>query len=222
MNARPDELASNPPNANPTGATVSPWLSVADFAAARGCSPRTVKRWIEAGEIETRKDGGRRWVRARLEPLQKGQSEGTEGTPKGTRQKGHEPGAVSLSVSNHAQSKGQKGHLEGTKGTPERDRETAQVVTLSSAREAELKTEIQFLRGLVEGHQRAEAELRAALRDALKSAPKQLTAGDTSAGAAQPQTAPQSAPATARATSSDGGELSHAELMELCARIGGA
>ena len=44
-------------------------------------------------------------------------------------------------------------------------------------REAELKEEIHFLRGLVEGHQRSEAELRAALREALKAMPKALDLG---------------------------------------------
>ena len=43
---------------------------------------------------------------------------------------------------------------------------------------ARQREEIIFLRGLVEQHQRSEAELRASLRAALSAMPKQLTAGD--------------------------------------------
>lgn len=40
-----------------------------------------------------------------------------------------------------------------------------------------LEKEVDFLRGLVEQHQRAEAELRAALRETLKAMPRELTTG---------------------------------------------
>ncbi len=155
------------------------WLSVAAFATARGCSIRTVKRWIESGEVATRKDGARRFVR----PL----GEGTQSDTQGTRQKGHAPEVVSLLRSVHAQSQGHKGHAQGT----QRDTEGTLPVSLSlmnaSEREVQLRADLErerelngFLRGLIEGHQRSEAELRAALREALKIAPRQLSAGATS------------------------------------------
>ncbi len=49
--------------------------------------------------------------------------------------------------------------------------------SISSEREAELKEEISFLRGIVESDRRDMAELRAALREALKAMPKALQSG---------------------------------------------
>lgn len=165
----------SPLEAERSSTTPEGWLSVADFAQARGCSIRTVKRWIESGEVNTRKDGARRFVRA-LE-------EGTQGDTEGTQQKGHEPDSVSLSPLVHAQKEGHKGDTEGT-----------QAVSLSSDREEGLRDELArerelngFLRGLIEGHQRSEAELRAALREALKIAPRQLSAGAFSTNGNGPQ-----------------------------------
>lgn len=133
-------MSSNSPTAPPPGAR---WLSVAELAAARGCSIRTVKRWIEQGEVETRKDGARRLVRAPEE-----------------------------------------GHGEGTQGT--------WFVSLSNDREAELKAEIAFLRGIVESDRRDMAELRAALRKALDIVPRQLTASSGAAPDASASDAPES------------------------------
>jgi hypothetical protein len=119
------------------------WVSVSDAAKARGVSVRTVKRWIENGEVETRKDGARRLV---LLPVERD----TEGT-----QEGHD-------APSHVQK-------EDTKGT--------RSVNQHADREAELKEEIRFLRGVIEQLQRDGAETRAALRKALESGRPQLTSG---------------------------------------------
>jgi len=81
----PEGFADAPkpsPNATETPAK---WVSVAEAAAARRCSIRTVKRWIEQGEVETRKEGGRRLV-----------SMPEKRDTEGTRQKGHQGHFVSL------------------------------------------------------------------------------------------------------------------------------
>jgi hypothetical protein len=168
------------------------WLSVGDFAAARRLSVRTVKRYIEAGDVETKKESGRRFVR----DFQKGQAErdtakvpkGTEGT-EGTPQKGQDGADVSL----HAQEEGQKGHGESARSakrdTPEGTKGTEAVSLLALSGEAEagevarLRADLErerdgaaFLRGVIEQLQRDGAEVRAALRKALELAPKQLEA----------------------------------------------
>jgi DNA-binding transcriptional MerR regulator len=141
------------------------WLFVSEAAAACGVSIRTVKRWIENGEVETRKDGARRLVSMP-------QKRDTEGT-KATRQKGHEGHFVSPLSPSHAQKEGHKGHKEGTQSVSPLSLSTS----ISSEREAELKEEISFLRGIVESDRRDMAELRAALREALKAMPKALQSG---------------------------------------------
>jgi predicted RNase H-like nuclease (RuvC/YqgF family) len=53
-----------------------------------------------------------------------------------------------------------------------------------------LESEVSFLRGLVEQHQRSEAELRAALREALKAMPKALEQGNAIEAPKSPEIAP--------------------------------
>lgn len=180
----PEGFADAPkPSPNATEAPAK-WVSVSEAAAARRCSIRTVKRWIEQGEVETRKEGGRRLVWL----LDSGTIErDTEGT-KGTRPKGHKPGAVSLPAPFDAR---KEGHGEGTEGT--QDARPVSLLALSggessagaSDREAELlrdslaseRAQTAFLRATIEQLQRDGAETRAALREALKAMPKQLTSG---------------------------------------------
>lgn len=157
----PDAITNAPSASDSPGE----WVSVADFAKARGCSIRTVKRWIENGDVETRKDGARRFVRS----IEEGHSEGTQGT----QPKGHALEGVSLSRSIRAQKEGHTGHDEGTR-----------LVSLSSEREVQLRADLERERELnrrflelIEGHQRAEAELRATIREMAKAQPKQLTQG---------------------------------------------
>jgi hypothetical protein len=170
------------PNATETPAK---WVSVAEAAAARRCSIRTVKRWIETGEVESRKEGGRRLVLL----LDSSAERDTEG-PKGTRQRGHKPGGVSLLAPFDAQ---KEGHSEGTQ-----DARPVSLLALSGAesseREAELlrdslaseRAQNAFLRSTIEQLQRDGAETRAALREALKLAPKAITAGAAESSDAAP------------------------------------
>ncbi len=152
------------------------WVSVADFAAARAVSIRTVKRYIENGQVETRKDGARRLVR----PLELAPERDT----KGTRSKGHNPGDVSLSVLIDAQKEGHNGDTEGT--------QAAHAVSLSSDREADFRAEVAFLRAQLEEANRNAGELRAALRASLANQPKQLTAGDSAANTQSARIRPES------------------------------
>jgi hypothetical protein len=150
----------------PVNAPESPanWFSVAAFALARGVSIRTVKRWIENGEVTTKKDGARRLVWLEKE----GHSRDIRGTQERDirdTEEGHEGTQAPLSLS-------EVGTQQGHKGT--------RLVSLPSERENELKDEIRFLRGIVESDRRDMGELRAALREALKMAPKMLTAGESS------------------------------------------
>jgi hypothetical protein len=48
------------------GATITPrpeWVSIHEAAEARGVTPKTIKRWIDKGEIEARGEGRARMVR---------------------------------------------------------------------------------------------------------------------------------------------------------------
>jgi hypothetical protein len=169
------------PNATETPAK---WVSVSEAAAARRCSIRTVKRWIETGEVESRKEGGRRLILM----LDSGADESAKRDTKGTPQKGHKPFAVSPLTPLDAQ---KEGHSEGTQ-----DARPVSLLALSggdssasaSDREAELlrdslaseRAQVAFLRSTIEQLQRDGAETRAALREALKAMPKQLTSGAAS------------------------------------------
>jgi len=169
------------------------WLSVGDFAAARRLSTRTVKRYIEAGDVETKKENGRRFVRD-FEKGQKGHAQrDTAKVPKvtdGTPQKGHEGEGMSLPVSLHAQSEGQKGQSESVK----RDTLEGEARELARLR-ADLEREregVAFLRGVIEQLQRDGAETRNALRKALELAPKQLAAPSPVKADETARNAPQS------------------------------
>lgn len=138
------------------------WQTIADFAAARGCSIRTVKRWIESGTVESQKDGARRLVRD--------QKEGHEGT-----QERDTEGHSRLEV----------GTEEGHKRTQKRDTEGTQAPSVETELRAQLDrahAEISFLRNVVEAQQRDAVETRQALKRALDLAPKQLTEGATPEG----------------------------------------
>ncbi len=58
----------------------------------------------------------------------------------------------------------------------------------------DLRDQVKFLRGAVEQHQRAEAELRAALRTALSAMPKALPEGQANQPTPESQQAPETAP----------------------------
>ena len=152
------------------------WQTIADFAAARGCSIRTVKRWIESGTVESRKDGARRLVRDQKEGHKGTQERDTEGHNRDTEE-GHEGTQA-------PRPRSEVGTQQGHRGTQKRDTEGTQAPHVETDLRAQLDrahAEISFLRNVIEGQQRDAVETRQALKRALDLAPKQLTAG-----AAQP------------------------------------
>ena len=152
------------------------WQTIAEFADARGCSIRTVKRWIESGTVESAKDGARRLVRDIKEGHKGTQERDTEGHNRDTQQ-GHEG-------TQEPRPRSEVGTQQGHRGTQKRDTEGTQAPRVETDLRAQLDrahAEISFLRNVIEGQQRDAVETRQALKRALDLAPKQLTAG-----AAQP------------------------------------
>lgn len=209
------------PNATETPAK---WVSVSEAAAARRVSIRTVKRWIETGEVESRKEGGRRLILL----LDSGADERDTEGPEGTRRKGHKPGGVSPLESLDAQ---KEGHSEGTQGA-----RPVSLLALSggdssasaSDREAELlrdslaseRAQTAFLRATIEQLQRDGAETRAALREALKLAPKAITAGAAESSdaalmdARSDATGPKPTKGAPNAPESSGKSLSYGDIAD--------
>jgi hypothetical protein len=161
------------------------WLTLAQAAAERGLSEKTLRKRIAAGEVEGRKvpldGGGTAW---RVRPLGGSESGVPVSVPAVT-----EPRAgIGPEVKSTAPVDSQ--------AVPVAERNIAPEVTGTRAgtapelsRLSELRDEVKFLRALVEQRDRDAAELRAALRKALEAMPKAIAApADTDA----PQ-APQSA-----------------------------
>lgn len=167
------------------------WLTVSDYAKGTGVSIRTVKRHIENGAVETKKDGARRLVRGSKEGHSR-DTKDTEAGTQGTQEANTDTATPAVSLS-RSESRTQQRDTAGTQPAP--------VVSLANVapteREVELKEEVRFLRGLVEAHARSEAELRAALREALKLGAKQLPEATTptpTATVPEAATAPPTAP----------------------------
>jgi DNA-binding transcriptional MerR regulator len=173
------------------------WISVAAFAAARGVSIRTVKRYIENGEVESKKDGGRRLVRLSKE----GHKRDTNDLERDT-QKGHSKEDTGTKEALSRSERGtQEGHSDASKRDTKGTHDAAAVSLLPEPAPdfagryvAQLETENQFLRSTIEQLQRDGAETRAALREALKAMPKQLATGAASDNLEQVGTTPQTTP----------------------------
>ena len=158
--------------ATPTGTKTSagaPWLSVADAAAALGISPRAVQKRAAKGQITARKTDGAAAARWEIDGRELGANRDANREPPG-----REPGELSGALEREA------GREPRTLGREQ----GANSGELWREREAELKSEIAFLRGIVEADRRDMAEVRAALRAALKltagAALPELTAGQSS------------------------------------------
>jgi vacuolar-type H+-ATPase subunit I/STV1 len=134
------------------------WLNVAQAAERVGVSPRAIQRRCQAGKYQARRietAKGEQWqVRA----------DSIEGTSTTTTHQRN-------SIADDADAQGDDSHderdaleLATLRATIERERQERQ-------RDSE---QISFLRGLIEQHQRSEAELRQALRKALDAQPRQL------------------------------------------------
>jgi hypothetical protein len=183
--AMPDEQRNTA-----TGTNGAAWLSVARASQIAGISKRAMQKRAALGQIGARKTGdgsAARWEidgrelsanltansGANCEPI--GREPRTDERPKlrtldaVKRESGREPRTGTRELS-----------ANSTANREPVGRE------LSPEREAELKSEIAFLRGLVESLSQSEAQTKAALREALKAMPKQLTTGTPAPTAATP------------------------------------
>jgi hypothetical protein len=153
------------------------WLTVAQAAQIEGVSSRAIQRRAAAGRYQAR----------RIE------------TAKGEQ---WEINAATLKRAPTQQGDDRDGKTDDTDANrdaqrDDRDPPTRESGNVATQQVERLEKEVEFLRGLVEQHQRAEAELRAALRETLKAMPRELTTG-TNVKAAQES--PQIAAPTNAAT----------------------
>lgn len=152
------------------------WLSVAEVARLEGLTVRAVQRRCQAGKYTTRRVAGEKGEVWEI-GLSSLPVEARENATANENKSQGEPFA------HRSANEGESHHEPRGEGT---------------GREKELKEEVLFLRGLVEQHQRSEAELRAALREALRAMPRQLDGGPYTpvqgASSLVVGTAPQAAP----------------------------
>jgi hypothetical protein len=159
------------------------WLASAEACRILGISDRTLKRRIEAGDVESKletlpRGGVRRVVRVTDRAGQSGDARGP--SVRATNER--ETESVRANADERA---GRAGQIERATRGPE-----VESGNVAAQQVERLEKEVEFLRGLVEQHQRAEAELRAALRETLKAMPRELTTG-TSATPEAAQNRPQ-------------------------------
>jgi excisionase family DNA binding protein len=134
------------------------WLSVSEAAALLGMSARTVRRQCAAGQLPARRVGSVWQVEADAAKSD-----------------------TDLNVNSA------KSDTNAAKSRTSRTPDAAKSDTPDSDRVAEMRAEIQFLRGVIEQLQRDGAETRAALREALKSKAPQLTQGSSPDAPQSPQ-----------------------------------
>ena len=134
-------------------------VALPDAAKALGVSLRTVQRRLDRGDLGFIERDGRRFVLLEGDAIDRDTGATSDATP-------------APSVARHDTT---------------RDTLSRQGGAIDREREAELKEEIRFLRGLVEQRDRDAAELRAALREALRAQPRQLPAATARNGQEGPQ-----------------------------------
>lgn len=126
------------------------WRTVAEVAQMEGLTVRAVQRRCQAGKYTTRRVAGEKgevWEIALS--------------------------SLPVEAQRRANSSANEGELQGEPFAHRSPNEN-EPREEGTGREKELREEVLFLRGLVEQHQRSEAELRAALREALRAMPRQL------------------------------------------------
>jgi hypothetical protein len=169
------------------------WLSVSEASAALGISTKTLRRRMASGAVNFRRvslaRGGAAYEVEMDSVLDSSKAKFQTGVQtdrkmsKPTSHKGYISSGV-LSVKSPILGSVLEVEMDSSKTVskpmPESSKPVSKPVSISSDREAELKEEISFLRGIVESDRRDMAELRAALREALKAMPKQLTSGAAS------------------------------------------
>jgi flagellar biosynthesis GTPase FlhF len=132
------------------------WLTVAQAAHIEGVSSRAIQRRAAAGKYQAR----------RIE------------TPKGEQ---WEINPATLKRTPTRQRDDKADDTDAKRDRQRDDHDSRESGNVASQQVERLEKEVEFLRGLVEQHQRGEAELRAALREALRAMPKQLTEGTPTA-----------------------------------------
>lgn len=137
------------------------WAPIDKAARALGVSARTLKRRVALGVVTSKLEKGRRLVAVPAGSVPIGTLVPQNGTV-GPVTKGQTEGQQGQVSQGHAGTEGPNGLALLVE---QRDRDRA---------------EIAFLRGIVEQHQRSEAELRQSLREALRAMPKAITAGQHS------------------------------------------
>ena len=148
------------------------WLTVSQAATALGIGERAVQKRCEAGKINARRTvtpQGARWEIDPNEITRTPERTNEPDEPKAPEPANQKPETDSSAVQKHPN--------ERTNQANEPNR--------TNEREAELKAEVLFLRGVVEAQNRDAAELRAALREALKISNRALV--ESSGGAADKQ-----------------------------------
>lgn len=152
------------------------WLTVSEVAARLKISERTVQRRCKSGRIaarlETNDDGAAWLIDGATLPTGAATTADTDATVTTGDDKPFESEPAQAST-----------HV----AAPDDKVTTSDAIAAGNGFVDHLKAENAFLRGQIEQHARAEAELRAALREALKAMPKAITAPDmsTHAGTAQ-------------------------------------
>jgi hypothetical protein len=135
------------------------WLSVAQAAEKVGVSHRAIQRRCQSGKYEAR----------RVE------------TPKGEQWQVRADSIDTRATTATHERDSIPDDADAKRDDSRDDRDALEVAALKSQIEKEHQErqrdseQISFLRGLIEQHQRSEAELRAALRKALDAQPRQLT-----------------------------------------------
>lgn len=163
------------------------WLTVAQTAALLGLSSRAVQRRCKTGQLVARlvaDKGGQHWqIGAR--PDGKPLEAATLATPATVANDGNDAPNDTRDSGNDGQTTPYEGN-DATPATLATEQTTGATVgttpsteahdALTSRYVAHLESEVAHLRGQIEAHARAEAELRAALREALKLSSRALPA----------------------------------------------
>jgi hypothetical protein len=178
------------------------WVSVSVAAAALGVSARAIQKRAARGTLTARKV-----TRGSVEVWEvDGRELRTDGREHGREPANLLPQVDANAAPFHAQSGREPGaNMDASTGANPR--------TDGREREAELKAEITFLRGIVESDRRDMAELRAALREALRAMPRALPspAGEVATGAATD--APKVSKSRQRAAMEPETGLSYADVL---------
>ncbi len=188
-------------------ATGSEWLTVSQAAQALGVSARAIQRRCKNGQLVARlvaDKGGHHWeIGAGPDglplsaPTSNDRHDATRTTPTTIANDSRND---DRDAPNDKQTTPYEAR-DATPATAPTDLTTAATIpndAITSRYVAHLESEVSHLRGQVESHARAEAELRATLREALKMSNKALTSGNDStsdtASAAQASEGAQDAP----------------------------